>query len=61
MTILYFIFIFILSFIFPLEKTYEVKTKIIAVDFGAGRGIYEKIEKELQTLDVGILVNNVGM
>jgi 17beta-estradiol 17-dehydrogenase / very-long-chain 3-oxoacyl-CoA reductase len=37
-----------------------VKTKIIAVDFGMSREIYDVIRKELEPLDVGILVNNVG-
>lgn len=43
-----------------LESTYSVKTKCIAADFSAGKEIYDDIRKKLQTLDVGILVNNVG-
>lgn len=39
---------------------YGVKTKIIAVDFGVGKEIYDVIREQLQLLDVGILVNNVG-
>lgn len=42
------------------ESTFGVKTKIIAVDFGDGKEIYEKISRELEHIDVGILVNNVG-
>jgi 17beta-estradiol 17-dehydrogenase / very-long-chain 3-oxoacyl-CoA reductase len=42
------------------ESTYSVKTKFIAVDFGSGREIYDEIRRELQLLDIGILVNNVG-
>lgn len=38
-----------------------VQTKCIAVDFSGGMEIYAKIEKELQGMDVGLLVNNVGM
>ena len=39
---------------------YSAKTKCIAADFSSGRDIYENIRKQLQTLDIGILVNNVG-
>lgn len=35
--------------------------KTIAADFTDGTGIYGKIENELTKLEVGILVNNVGM
>lgn len=42
------------------EDLYNVKAKIIAVDFGEGKEIYEVIRAQLQLLDVGILVNNVG-
>merc|ERR1711916_327552 len=37
--------------------------KVIAVDLGAGKdsGIYEDIASELEGLDIGVLVNNVGM
>jgi 17beta-estradiol 17-dehydrogenase / very-long-chain 3-oxoacyl-CoA reductase len=43
-----------------IESTYSVKTKIIVADFGMGREIYDEISRQLQLLDVGILVNNVG-
>lgn len=39
----------------------KVQTKCITVDFSGGMEIYDSIEKELENLDVGILVNNVGM
>lgn len=40
----------------------SVDIKTIAVDFTAdGNSIYSKIEAELSQLEVGILVNNVGM
>lgn len=37
--------------------------KVIAVDLGAGKasGIYTEIAAELEGLDIGVLVNNVGM
>lgn len=37
-----------------------MKTKYIAVDFGSGKEIYDEIRQQLQLLDIGILVNNVG-
>jgi 17beta-estradiol 17-dehydrogenase / very-long-chain 3-oxoacyl-CoA reductase len=43
------------------ESLYPVKTKYIVADFSSGRDIYEKIRKQLIPLDVGILVNNVGV
>lgn len=43
-----------------IESLYPVKTKHIVADFGSGREIYDEIRKELQLLDIGILVNNVG-
>ncbi|KAH8282119.1 hypothetical protein KR054_005487 [Drosophila jambulina] len=44
-----------------IESQYKVKTKWIAVDFTKGLEIYDQIEKELVGIEVGILVNNVGM
>ncbi|XP_052851653.1 hydroxysteroid dehydrogenase-like protein 1 isoform X1 [Drosophila gunungcola] len=44
-----------------IESQYKVKTKWIAVDFAKGREVYNQIEKELAGIEVGILVNNVGM
>lgn len=38
-----------------LELEHRVKTKYIVADFSKGRPIYEKIEKELQGIPVGIL------
>jgi 17beta-estradiol 17-dehydrogenase / very-long-chain 3-oxoacyl-CoA reductase len=39
---------------------YSVKTKYIVADFGAGKEIYDNIRVQLQSLDVGVLINNVG-
>lgn len=44
-----------------IEETYGCKTKIIQADFCKGREIYEPIKCGLRDLDIGILVNNVGM
>jgi 17beta-estradiol 17-dehydrogenase / very-long-chain 3-oxoacyl-CoA reductase len=38
-----------------------VKTKIIDVDFTSGIEIYDRIKKEIEGLEIGVLINNVGM
>lgn len=38
-----------------------METKIIEADFSEGNKIYSDIEKELYGLDIGVLVNNVGV
>jgi 17beta-estradiol 17-dehydrogenase / very-long-chain 3-oxoacyl-CoA reductase len=43
------------------EETYKVQTKIIVVDFTKGKEIFDKIEEKIKKLEIGILVNNVGM
>lgn len=43
------------------ESQYGVKTKIIDVDFTNGAEIYDRIRKELEGLEIGVLINNVGM
>ncbi|KAJ0069856.1 hypothetical protein NL108_015392, partial [Boleophthalmus pectinirostris] len=43
-----------------LEEQYKVETKTIAVDFGK-TDIYPKIEAGLSGLEIGVLVNNVGV
>lgn len=43
------------------ESEHQVKTKVVAIDFTEGVEIYEKIRNALQGLEVGILINNVGM
>ena len=42
-------------------EQYKVTVKIIVVDFSGGPEIYDKIRIELSGLNVGILVNNVGV
>lgn len=39
----------------------SVEVKTIAVDFTKGKSIYPKIKTELDQLEIGILINNVGM
>ena len=43
-----------------IENTYGVETKYIVFDFSNADG-YEELKKAVEPLDVGILVNNVGM
>jgi len=43
-----------------LEERYNVETKSIAVDF-SGIDIYPKIEAGLEGLEIGLLINNVGI
>lgn len=38
-----------------------MKTRIVDVDFTKGPEIYDRIGKELEGLEIGVLVNNVGM
>lgn len=42
-------------------REHQVQVKVIAMDFTGGVEIYDHVEKELENLDVGILINNVGM
>ena len=43
------------------EMDYSVETKVIQADFTEGRPLYQRIARELEILDVGVLVNNVGV
>ena len=40
---------------------YDVMVKIIVVDFATGNSIYENIKMQLTGLEIGILINNVGI
>ncbi|KAK6472755.1 very-long-chain 3-oxoacyl-CoA reductase-B-like [Huso huso] len=44
-----------------IREKFQVDTKTITVDFGQGVGIYQTIEKGLAGLEIGVLVNNVGI
>ncbi|KAM9311838.1 very-long-chain 3-oxoacyl-CoA reductase-like [Gastrophryne carolinensis] len=44
-----------------IEQDYGCKTMIIQMDFTNGFHGYHKIKEELKGLEIGILVNNVGM
>lgn len=43
------------------ERDFKVKTQYVVVDFTQGPEIYSVIEKQLTGLDIGVLVNNVGL
>uniref|UniRef100_W8APN7 Estradiol 17-beta-dehydrogenase 12-A n=1 Tax=Ceratitis capitata TaxID=7213 RepID=W8APN7_CERCA len=44
-----------------IENEYKVQIKIIDVDFSGGVEIYNKIKAGIDGLDIGVLVNNVGV
>ncbi|XP_051885365.1 very-long-chain 3-oxoacyl-CoA reductase-A [Pristis pectinata] len=44
-----------------INEQFGVETKTIAVDFGEGAEIYKVIEPILAGLEIGVLVNNVGI
>lgn len=46
-----------------LREQHQVETRVVVADFteGAKSGLYERIAEQLQGLEVGVLVNNVGM
>ncbi|XP_073829574.1 hydroxysteroid 17-beta dehydrogenase 12 spidey [Musca autumnalis] len=44
-----------------ISEAYSVETKIIDVNFTGGPEIYDKIRTHIQGLNIGVLVNNVGM
>ncbi|XP_078077176.1 very-long-chain 3-oxoacyl-CoA reductase-A [Mustelus asterias] len=44
-----------------IREQFKVETKTIAVDFGGGTEIYKVIEAGLAGVEIGVLVNNVGI
>ncbi|NXG88315.1 DHB12 reductase, partial [Stercorarius parasiticus] len=44
-----------------LEENYKVETKVIVADFGEREDIYSRIKAGLEGLEIGVLVNNVGI
>lgn len=47
--------------LYNLETKYKIETKTIAADFTNTDSIYYDIEKQLSGMEIGILINNVGM
>ncbi|VVC46143.1 NAD(P)-binding domain,Short-chain dehydrogenase/reductase, conserved site,Short-chain [Cinara cedri] len=44
-----------------IKKEFNVEVKVIQADFSKGQTIFNHIAKELEGIEIGILVNNVGM
>ncbi|KAK2911881.1 hypothetical protein QQF64_027751 [Cirrhinus molitorella] len=44
-----------------IESQYKRQTRVIQTDFTEGHSIYSAITQQLEGLEIGILVNNVGM
>lgn len=44
-----------------IESEHKVQTKIVTIDFNGGIEIYEKIAKEIESINIGILINNVSV
>lgn len=44
-----------------IQEKFKVETKIIAADFTEQTSIYDEIKQQLSNLDIGVLVNNVGV
>ncbi|CAG7821074.1 unnamed protein product, partial [Allacma fusca] len=38
-----------------------VQTKVISVDFTHGVSVYDQIKEETEGMDIGVLINNVGI
>ncbi|KAM6394499.1 LOW QUALITY PROTEIN: very-long-chain 3-oxoacyl-CoA reductase [Pluvialis apricaria] len=44
-----------------IKENYKVETKVIVADFGEREDIYSRIKAGLEGLEIGVLVNNVGI
>ncbi|XP_067152415.1 very-long-chain 3-oxoacyl-CoA reductase [Apteryx mantelli] len=44
-----------------IKEKYKVETKVIVADFGEREDIYGRIKAGLEGLEIGVLVNNVGI
>jgi len=44
-----------------IEEKFNVQTKVVDIDFTKDKNIQQRMEEELKDLNVGVLVNNVGM
>lgn len=44
-----------------IQDEFKVETKTIRVDFTQDESIYDEIRKEISDLDIGVLVNNMGI
>ncbi|KAE9528665.1 hypothetical protein AGLY_012240 [Aphis glycines] len=44
-----------------IEQEFNVEVKVIQADFSKGQIVFDHITKELENIEIGILINNVGM
>lgn len=44
-----------------IQQKYKVKVMTINVDFTNGTGVYNTIQQNIKDLDIGVLVNNIGI
>jgi 17beta-estradiol 17-dehydrogenase / very-long-chain 3-oxoacyl-CoA reductase len=44
-----------------IKSKYSVEVRVVPVDFLSGQEVYPLIAQQLQDMDIGILVNNVGL
>ena len=50
-----------LLYVITVELKYRSDVVIIVADFTEGQAVFQDIEEKLKYLDVGVLVNNVGL
>lgn len=44
-----------------IEQEFNVEVKVIQADFSKGQIVFDHITRELENIEIGILINNVGM
>ncbi|XP_013184029.2 very-long-chain 3-oxoacyl-CoA reductase [Amyelois transitella] len=44
-----------------IEKDFKVQTKVVQIDFSGDVSIYDKLSNEIKDLEIGTVVNNVGL
>lgn len=44
-----------------IEEKFDVKTKVVDIDFTVDRDAQSRLETETKDLNVGVLINNVGV
>ena len=44
-----------------LEETFDIKTKVVDIDFTKDKNAQSRLEDETKDLSIGVLVNNVGV
>ena len=44
-----------------MEETFDIKTKVVDIDFTKDKNVQTRLEEETKDLNIGVLVNNVGV